>query len=160
PRTLVRENSPSLRLEQTDALLQWGRALSCAEIPGSIAPKWYGVPMLQWGRALSCAEMLDHQHIPVRDRQASMGPRTLVRGNIRYTRRSKTKATRLQWGRALSCAEIPMSETFIKKGIPASMGPRTLVRGNIYSGVGLHSCGHASMGPRTLVRGNKESSIS
>src|SRR5262245_19435354 len=60
---------------------------------------------------------------------ASMGPRTLVRGNARSERVPETVQH-------------------------ASMGPQTLVRGNVASdhdGIGRNL---ASMGPRTRVRGN------
>src|SRR5437667_9869481 len=57
PRTLVRGNflrNPYV-IEKAN-MLQWGRALSCAEIVLRLAPPVVG-RSLQWGRALSCAEI-------------------------------------------------------------------------------------------------------
>src|SRR6266851_4680178 len=62
--------------------------------------------MLQWGRALSSAEM--HPRTVRAHRahdRASMGPRPFERGNSAVTFGPRTIA-RLQWGRALSSAEI------------------------------------------------------
>src|SRR2546426_1158541 len=61
--------------------LQWGRALSCAEMQtqSSLPAR---TDLLQWGRALSCAEMT-----------TTAALHTFVQ-------------VTLQWGRALSCAEI------------------------------------------------------
>src|SRR5438034_23063 len=60
---------------------------------------------LQWGRALSCAEIDGGEESPSECRTASMGPRTLVRGN-KYELLIVLNTIKLQWGRALSCAEI------------------------------------------------------
>src|SRR2546430_1462058 len=104
PRTLVRGNSRTGSRRTRPSWLQWGRALSCAEITKAAAHYAAHSVELQWGRALSCAEMdgarkfqrfgsrfngaahsrarkfLKRRHV-VRVALASMGPRTLVRGN-------------------------------------------------------------------------------
>src|SRR5947207_218870 len=85
PRTLVRGNMTLLQTAPQAAVLQWGRALSCAEI----------------------VRRRDHlcQHGP-----ASMGPRTLVRGNLAGVTVTEFLSP-LQWGRALSCAEMVIVRT-------------------------------------------------
>src|SRR2546426_135008 len=105
PRTLVRGNHQWLSSTRSlTAMLQWGRALSCAEIPAPGAPGDRRPSTLQWGRALSCAEIGSSECPGRREEQASMGPRTLVRGN-------------------------ESGECGPKSAADASMGPRTLVRG-------------------------------
>src|SRR5438094_8917195 len=61
-------------------------------------------PAVNGGRALSCAEIETGGHYVALE-PASMGPRTLVRGNKRSPSSTKSMNA-LQWGRALSCAEM------------------------------------------------------
>src|SRR5438046_2858342 len=56
PRTLVRGNREIIWEANTPERLQWGRALSCAEMMKALLDVQERL-LLQWGRALSCAEM-------------------------------------------------------------------------------------------------------
>src|SRR5438094_322336 len=60
---------------------------------------------LQWGRALSRAEIWRDGQKGVGLSLASMGPRALARGNP-FTTTLASREQRLQWGRALSRAEM------------------------------------------------------
>ncbi len=67
------------RRERSNAMLQWGRDLSIAELC------WLEVPLLvgyalQWGRDLSIAEFATNQPIDRGGVDASMGPRSIDRG--------------------------------------------------------------------------------
>jgi len=115
--------------------LQWGRALSSAEMTQLIrlAPV-ASCDSLQWGRALSSAEIRIFRMVRQPVRPASMGPRPFERGNQLVTalmvpgvyasmgprpfergNGNLTLARRglileqLQWGRALSSAEIRLT---------------------------------------------------
>src|SRR5438874_2356676 len=105
--------------------LQWGRALSCAEIPGMSRPhrrrqRFNGAAHSRArkfvatsinatqlpgfnGAAHSRARKLVLMASSARMNCASMGPLTLVRGNI-SSGSLPAGLTLLQWGRALSCA--------------------------------------------------------
>ncbi len=104
PRTFARGNYDCAWNEFNVAELQWGRALSHAEmsyfwplaIPGA---------QLQWGRALSHAEIIRVIMSSQAVFTASMGPRTFARGNS-IRRSIHWSIQSLQWGRALSHAEI------------------------------------------------------
>src|SRR5438876_337306 len=125
PRTLVRGNERIGNRQIARVLLQWGRALSCAEI----AYRW--LPLLQQsgrfnGAAHSRARKLKAAARRTAGSAASMGPRTLVRGNSARLRLRRSSLAQLQWGRALSCAEMPSPTPMNIPYALASMGPRTL----------------------------------
>src|SRR5436190_24201081 len=52
----ARKSRPNVASSPPTIALQWGRALSCAEIC-SYSVTVAGTTLLQWGRALSCAEI-------------------------------------------------------------------------------------------------------
>src|SRR5581483_8706207 len=89
------------------------------------SPPW----CLQWGRDLSIAEIVNQGNGSVPNWSASMGPRSLDRGNC--------------WDRS--------GQFRLRK---ASMGPRSLDRGNSVAPELLRESRVASMGPRSLDRGN------
>src|SRR5881296_3114818 len=102
PRALARGNLRR-RGHQTELEeLQWGRALSRAEMRKS-SSTLSCANALQWGRALSRAEM---------NREAGIG----------------NPLPALQWGRALSRAEIAPAGVRLTGRFRASMGPRALAR--------------------------------
>ncbi len=86
--------------------LQWGRALSHAEMAPNVTDTM-SVTTLQWGRALSHAEIYTIGGTPVTYDVASMGPRTFARGNLSLATNAEMVEA-LQWGRALSHAEISL----------------------------------------------------
>src|SRR5438477_450100 len=105
PRSDERGSSSSTFQTSGLRLLQWGRALTSAEV-ARLAFKGFGVKLLQWGRALTSAE---------------------VAGEHDGTRSGRM----LQWGRALTSAEVNLPG---KPGCPvraASMGPRSDERGSV-----------------------------
>ncbi len=107
--------------------LQWGRALSYAQIRRANAPCarcW----LLQWGRALSYAQIQWTWTFRSGRYVASMGARTFVRANRSQAWRY-TASTLLQWGRALSYAQIVTTRSEARSR-SASMGARTFVRAN------------------------------
>ena len=85
---------------------------------------------LQWGRAQSSAEMLvQFWRITANANTASMGPRSIERGNFPVTF-YKHFILLLQWGRAQSSAEIRGHRPGRQGTHLASMGPRSIERGN------------------------------
>jgi len=105
PRPFERGNVLSELHYTGEVRLQWGRALSSAEI-GSIrfdrggrAPASMGPRPFERGnrRARRCGRF---------DFTASMGPRPFERGNRVVGDLARELAEQLQWGRALSSAEI------------------------------------------------------
>ena len=82
PRTSIRGNCNRVVLINRPRVCQaqWGRALPSAETPSRPAPQRWG----QWGRGLPSAETIPRGFVAVVRNQASMGPRTSIRGNLRY----------------------------------------------------------------------------
>ncbi len=113
--------------------LQWGHALSSVET-GGVLSGIAGLIGLQWGHALSSVETRLTINPCKWEGLASMGPRSLKRGN-----RRGFSAARLQ--------------------LFASMGPRSLKRGNVGNGFHAQRAVVASMGPRSLKRGNLSASL-
>src|SRR5579875_1399318 len=130
PRSLDRGNAGFGRAGGTlISRLQWGRDLSIAEMKRSWQFVHYTDASLQWGRDLSIAEIVNQGNGSVPNWSASMGPRSLDRGNC--------------WDRS--------GQFRLRK---ASMGPRSLDRGNSVAPELLRESRVASMGPRSLDRGN------
>jgi len=109
--------------------LQWGRGLSTAEIYMRASCRRRS-RRLQWGRGLSTAEMTPSSSLLGLLEVASMGPRSLNRGNA-AARIAQIMRRRLQWGRGLSTAEMLREiDYMVQLQRLASMGPRSLNRGN------------------------------
>ena len=128
PRSIDRGN---LRLrpgiEQGNGL-QWGRDQLIAEIPSCRYPP-QGPEPLQWGRDQLIAEMAGFAPVPIPHREASMGPRSIDRGNA-GPRPGLGLRARLQWGRDQLIAEIAGRNRTRTDRSRASMGPRSIDRGN------------------------------
>ena len=86
--------------------LQWGRDLLIAETNACHAPA-LAVQRLQWGRDLLIAEISARPTIILEKQKASMGPRSIDRGNAVHHGELDTTGTVLQWGRDLLIAETP-----------------------------------------------------
>ena len=159
--------------------LQWGRGLPSAETETLPTQAW-AEEQLQWGRGLPSAETRIarfhrrvslgfngaadfHPRKPVGrvhgllHVDASMGPRTSIRGNMR-SHSSSSSCCVLQWGRGLPSAETcqgrqPMRCCACFNGA-ADFHPRkrTCRRG-------ARGARRASMGPRTSIRGNMSSPL-
>ena len=142
------------RTADRSSRLQWGRALSSAEMPPG-QESLRRSAMLQWGRALVSAEIAALVVTVSGIRRASMGPRSRERGNLHAARQSSASAYMLQWGRALVSAEIRACRSRSVCRDRASMGPRSRERGNSVDGIAITpSLRLASMGPRSRERGN------
>src|SRR5206468_4724713 len=63
--------------------LQWGRGLTSAEITSPKPDRNPNTKWLQWGRGLTSAEIEDQYDTLMRYLDASMGPRTYIRGNLK-----------------------------------------------------------------------------
>ena len=91
-------------------VLQWDHALSSVEIHG-IGKRYSLDSVLQWDHALSSVEMIMNiLNFPHR-RKASMGPRSLKRGNMIGRCCEHEVVTTLQWDHALSSVEISLAAT-------------------------------------------------
>ena len=134
--------------------LQWGRGRSTAEIRVAWVAL-YSFSKLQWGRGRSTAEILSPPAAGTVVQLASMGPRSIDRGNRAVCRQLPRQAAAsmgprsidrgnpqdrhplpkialpLQWGRGRSTAEIRRELLVTRQRIVASMGPRSIDRGNI-----------------------------
>jgi len=108
---------------------------------------------LQWGRGLSTAEILHQFGHSRQGNVASMGPRSLNRGDDRLDRPAGGGALASMGPRSLNRGDIG-DEVDSQAVIVASMGPRSLNRGDSrrqrFDGV----VALASMGPRSLNRGD------
>ena len=129
PRSVERGNGDIFITRNAgDDELQWGRVRSNAETR-SRGVVFDMDPSLQWGRVRSNAETRrDRPRVHQQD-GASMGPRSVERGNLHPV---------CQWG----CRDR------------ASMGPRSVERGNLALHDWLFDEMSASMGPRSVERGN------
>jgi hypothetical protein len=128
PRSIERGNAGVSPKIISQFVLQWGRAQSSAEItpiPDGIVQ----IQGLQWGRAQSSAEMRGDLRLLIAGSRASMGPRSIERGNLEPSFMPRWDR-RLQWGRAQSSAEINKSGWRDPQHKSASMGPRSIERGN------------------------------
>jgi len=85
--------------------------------------------LLQWGRDQLIAEIWRACKPPSRTAHASMGPRSIDRGNV-VSPDAVFVAQRLQWGRDQLIAEISGERTHRHGWRAASMGPRSIDRGN------------------------------
>ncbi len=130
PRTIVRGNSPAPRPDD-ETVARFNGAADDRPRKYSASTRFRSVTIpLQWGRGRSSAEIGALLVRAPRQQRASMGPRTIVRGN---SRRSAVPCARRgfngaaddrprKYGRVRAYASL----RFI-----ASMGPRTIVRGNV-----------------------------
>src|SRR5438128_50186 len=108
PRSLNRGNTlwPSQEAKAKE-LLQWGRGLSTAETcphgpRGTIEGHRFN------GAAVSQPRKPSGRMVRRSGNRASMGPRSLNRGNCAVTCRREANTIALQWGRGLSTAETPL----------------------------------------------------
>ena len=114
PRSIDRGNPVSLIADESHFWLQWGRDQLIAETTG-LPEGFLQGEQLQWGRDQLIAETAHIEPSCYKDPVASMGPRSIDRGNFDPERRY-----------------VP--------GSGASMGPRSIDRGNTLGGI----CGHGS----------------
>ncbi len=109
---------------------------------------------LQWGRGRSSAEIVAVEFGAFMSDEASMGPRTIVRGNIPFDPEQFRELVRLQWGRGRSSAEMSAADTWARQVMRLQWG-RGRSSAEICPGADPADVDHrASMGPRTIVRGN------
>ncbi len=87
---------------------------------------------LQWGRALSYAQIISSSRPETGKAPASMGARTFVRANVKIRSERTRRGLELQWGRALSYAQILRGRRSQTGVHLASMGARTFVRANSF----------------------------
>ena len=142
PRSIERGNPayPTTAQQQAQAL-QWGRAQSSAEIPpqavGHVAPA-LGFNGAALNRARKCGggggRGFDHY-------AASMGPRSIERGNPSASDPGRSTPGRRFNGAALNRArKFIVVPYFLAGCTSASMGPRSIERGNATSGL-FYGCG-------------------
>jgi hypothetical protein len=93
------------------------------------------------------AESLD------RERRASMGPRSYLRGNTGTATTSPLIANMLQWGRGFTPAETETLPGGRVRGHVASMGRGLRSAESLHRGDQNQPALRASMGPRTCIRG-------
>src|SRR5581483_3007846 len=179
PRSIDRGNQPIASGEWEDHLLQWGRDRSIAEIPPNES-RGQMLYQLQWGRDRSIAEMGQSVERAAPRRAASMGPRSIDRGNS-----ARRPGDTCAWPRRFNGAAIDRSRKYARPDmggprVRASMGPRSIDRGNLrhtttaitrrcacFNGAaidrsrkygeglgGPRAAPCASMGPRSIDRGN------
>ena len=139
-----RKCSRSLRQIRCRSRLQWGRGRSTAEM-GS---RFNGAAVDRPRKCPQCSCNRTNKNI------ASMGPRSIDRGNAIVILNATTKAWLLQWGRGRSTAEIQELKRNDRRAFKASMGPRSIDRGNPDSYFVVIVATAASMGPRSIDRGN------
>ncbi len=154
PRSLDRGEAERDVPPHRSLALQWGRGLWTAERV-AVALGWLADEPLQWGRGLWTAERVVHRLARRPEVLASMGPRSLDRGE---TRRAGNPPTG-HWGFNGAAVFGP------RRGGPyswppsprpcASMGPRSLDRGEAVETCVLGQLNRASMGPRSLDRGER-----
>ena len=109
-------------------VLQWGRVRSNAETNKHLFPL-KDAHLLQWGRVRSNAETLSIREVADLIQEASMGPRSVERGNYGHGG-AMQEQTVLQWGRVRSNAETQRLRVAAQLLRDASMGPRSVERGN------------------------------
>src|ERR1041384_3884769 len=85
--------------------LQWGRRLSSTESPGTYPRSKALHIVLQWGRRLSSTERVYPPEGGRRLDEASMGPPTVVDGEVAPVHVDSRGDLELQWGRRLSSTE-------------------------------------------------------
>ncbi len=155
PRTIVRGNS----------LLRYGRAGKARGFNGaaddrprkSEAPDRSRTPAGRFNGAADDRPRKSAAQVDIlrRGALASMGPRTIVRGNPVLRALGRDRLNRFNGAADDRPRKYP-AHRGDRGALRASMGPRTIVRGNSspfarFWIVPVHS---ASMGPRTIVRGN------
>ena len=111
---------------------------------------------LQWGRGRSTAEIRSVGHLAAARIAASMGPRSIDRGNNGNNSGGKHFLTLLQWGRGRSTAEM-RSRIFPTR---SSLHRLQWGRGRSTAEMGMMAkqsrrLTNASMGPRSIDRGNR-----
>ncbi len=132
-------------------MLQWGRGLSTAEI----SPR--ATAVRTWSRFNGAAvsqprKCVSRKH-PRPRRGASMGPRSLNRGNTSLASMLPVPENASMGPRSLNRGNMVKLKR-LRTAHGASMGPRSLNRGNDREAAGGGARCAASMGPRSLNRGN------
>ena len=179
PRPIGRGNPAGLLgPAAAEIALQWGRDQLVAEIPDGLQHSARHAAELQWGRDQLVAEMFRVFRKNANcirfngaatnwsrkcdgaigrrsgEKQASMGPRPIGRGNGRSRVRRLVRRGASMGPRPIGRGNSSAPGSPAPEAPQASMGPRPIGRGNQEITMHTHTPETASMGPRPIGRGN------